>query len=215
MFQQNKYTTWYFSIIHRAQERDLQGYYEIHHIIPKSLGGCNDQSNLVKLTPREHFVCHRLLCRMVLSTQKSKMFYALWRMANSGKYKFNSHTYQSIREKHSSFLSETKRGVKRKPFSEETRKRMSDAHIGIGKGRKHSEQTKTLMSQKRKGLTVGEKNPFYGKTHSPETREAIANSNKKRAGIPKPRIQCPCCGKEVTPNSLSRHQRSKMCVTQP
>lgn len=33
-------------------------YYEKHHIIPKSLGGTNKKDNLVKLTPKEHFLAH-------------------------------------------------------------------------------------------------------------------------------------------------------------
>lgn len=37
------------------------GSYEIHHIVPKSLGGLNTKNNLVLLTPREHFLAHKLL----------------------------------------------------------------------------------------------------------------------------------------------------------
>ena len=65
-FLQNKYTKWYFNIISKAQNRDTLGYVEKHHIIPKSLGGNNEQTNLVKLTAREHFVCHWLLTKMVI-----------------------------------------------------------------------------------------------------------------------------------------------------
>lgn len=36
-------------------------YYEYHHIIPKCLGGLNNNENLVLLTAREHFICHKLL----------------------------------------------------------------------------------------------------------------------------------------------------------
>lgn len=36
-------------------------YYENHHIIPKCLSGTDDKENLVLLTAREHFVCHKLL----------------------------------------------------------------------------------------------------------------------------------------------------------
>ena len=33
----------------------------IHHIIPKHMGGTNDPSNLVKLTPRQHALAHKKL----------------------------------------------------------------------------------------------------------------------------------------------------------
>ncbi|CAH9012396.1 putative homing endonuclease [Vibrio phage 277E43-1] len=37
--------------------------YELHHIKPKSLGGSDDNSNLVKLTYREHLLAHKLLTK--------------------------------------------------------------------------------------------------------------------------------------------------------
>ena len=41
-------------------------YYENHHILPKCLGGTNDKENMVLLTAREHFIAHRLLCKIFL-----------------------------------------------------------------------------------------------------------------------------------------------------
>ena len=67
----NKYTNWYNRIIRNAQSRELDTYYEIHHIVPKSLGGTNQKSNLVKLTAKEHYVCHLLLMKMY-SDKKAK-----------------------------------------------------------------------------------------------------------------------------------------------
>ena len=64
----NKYTKAYDSIISTATVRgSVLGYSEIHHIIPKSLGGSNRKENLVKLTPKEHFICHRLLPKLTNS----------------------------------------------------------------------------------------------------------------------------------------------------
>lgn len=47
--------------------------YEIHHIIPKSLGGSNESNNLVKLTYFEHLVAHYLLAR---DSNEPEMFVA-------------------------------------------------------------------------------------------------------------------------------------------
>jgi hypothetical protein len=34
---------------------------EQHHILPKSMGGSNDRSNLIDLTPRQHYLAHWML----------------------------------------------------------------------------------------------------------------------------------------------------------
>lgn len=81
MFNSSKYTTWYFNIVANARQREsTSGYTENHHIIPRSLGGTNARSNLVRLTYREHFVVHQLLVRMVSESSRHKMQFALLRM---------------------------------------------------------------------------------------------------------------------------------------
>lgn len=106
LFIDNKYTHWYYSIINRATNRFTSGYTEKHHIIPKSLGGSNDSSNLVSLTAREHFVCHMLLTKMVNGIQRQKMVHAWWAMATLKKdgqdrYRLNSFQYDSVRQLYS------------------------------------------------------------------------------------------------------------------
>lgn len=56
----------YNQIIQNRLENPLTDdeYVERHHIVPKSLGGTNEPNNLVKLTAREHFICHALLAEM-------------------------------------------------------------------------------------------------------------------------------------------------------
>jgi len=65
--------------------------------------GTDEVSNLVKLTAREHFVCHLLLAKMTKHTENhSKMVYALNRMANATnsehRYKITNRRYSCIRE---------------------------------------------------------------------------------------------------------------------
>lgn len=55
----------YTQLVHRAQERkNVSGYSETHHIIPRAHGGDNTPDNLVQLTAREHFLAHWLLWRI-------------------------------------------------------------------------------------------------------------------------------------------------------
>lgn len=51
-------------LVARARERVITGYAERHHVIPRCLGGTNDRSNIVRLTPEEHFLIHLLLVKM-------------------------------------------------------------------------------------------------------------------------------------------------------
>jgi len=58
------YKKHYNILIERSKGRDLQGYTEKHHIIPKCLGGSDDLSNIAVLTPEEHFLAHQLLVKI-------------------------------------------------------------------------------------------------------------------------------------------------------
>jgi hypothetical protein len=54
----------YYELISYRRDNILtSGYKEVHHIIPRSLGGTNDKLNLVALTGREHYIAHLLLAR--------------------------------------------------------------------------------------------------------------------------------------------------------
>jgi hypothetical protein len=94
----SKYTKWYISIIRNAQQRvsscqrrqtqkkiaiSLVGGVEAHHILPAAISPENkkDIENFVYLSYREHFICHILLTKMLNGKNKSKMYYALSRVA--------------------------------------------------------------------------------------------------------------------------------------
>ncbi len=77
----------YNDIIERGRLRDLDvSYYEVHHIIPKCMGGLDSDDNLVKLTYREHFISHWLLYN--LNPCNSKLEFSFKTMAFGRGYKF-------------------------------------------------------------------------------------------------------------------------------
>jgi hypothetical protein len=89
-------------IISKARTRKISGYVETHHIIPKSLGGSSNKSNLVKLTAREHYIIHKILVEMYPTNKKLR--YALWGMSNQinsennhRDYKVTSREYERAR----------------------------------------------------------------------------------------------------------------------
>ena len=92
----------YNQIIERAQNRQLEGYKEKHHIIPKCLGGNNDKLNIVELTAREHFLCHLLLVEIY--PKNFKLIHAAFMMSTVKKRKefqynvfVSSRTYEYLK----------------------------------------------------------------------------------------------------------------------
>lgn len=61
----------------RIKEKNREsGYYEYHHIIPLCIGGEDNSDNLVKLTLREHYICHKLLTKIY--PENKKIIHAFW-----------------------------------------------------------------------------------------------------------------------------------------
>ncbi|ACO94319.1 putative homing endonuclease [Shigella phage Ag3] len=58
------YANIYQSLINKAKQRTIEGYSELHHVVPKCMGGSDNPDNLVRLTPEEHYVAHLLLVKM-------------------------------------------------------------------------------------------------------------------------------------------------------
>ena len=54
----------YSRIIENRKSNPADNYTEEHHIIPRSIGGSDSKDNLIRLTAREHFICHWLLVKM-------------------------------------------------------------------------------------------------------------------------------------------------------
>jgi len=88
----------YNKIVNRGKLRILESYTEKHHIIPKCMGGSNKKDNIVELTAKEHFICHKLLTEIY--PQNNKLIYAFWAMCNqkgkgqSDRYIPTSRTYE-------------------------------------------------------------------------------------------------------------------------
>lgn len=98
----NKYAVWYSHLIEFRKNNtpSAGGFTEIHHILPRSMGGSDSDSNLVVLTIREHFVAHLLLAKMFTGSSRIKMATALRLMAGENLLlmrSFNSKKYELAR----------------------------------------------------------------------------------------------------------------------
>ena len=104
--------------------QSIDGYCEVHHIVPRSLGGSNDKENLISLTARQHYIAHWILAR-ALGGSAARAFFM---MSNFGKYgKVNSTTYAIARKEYSGLVSEQMIGRILPPVSLETKEKQSKA----------------------------------------------------------------------------------------
>ena len=206
---ENKYTSYYTSIINKAKNRLVDGYCETHHIIPKSLGGSNLKENLVNLTAREHFICHLLLTKMYEGDAKKKMIHAAWAMAtlendNQQRYKITSKIYESLRIKYAELVSNRLTGKSGRKHSEETKKKLSLAKLGKSNG-PMSEESKRKLSESMKGKNVGKirteeqkqkmSKLLSGRKRNPQTEETKIKIKLARA-------------KQIIPPRSEEHKKS-------
>jgi hypothetical protein len=173
----------YNKIINNAKSQirsKKDSYFERHHIIPKTVGGDNSKENIVLLTAKEHFVCHRLLC-FIYPESKSLRF-AFWAMCNQLKgdvkrdYKVTSRTYEDAKLKFKEVNSSLHKG-----------KKLSDEHL--------LKITKRMLSDDNpmKGRK-GSDNPLYKKERSEYTKSKISNTK-----LLNPTKNCNFKGLYVTP----------------
>lgn len=191
----------YDSIITHAQNNERTEYTEIHHIIPRCIGGLDDSDNLVKLTAREHFICHYLLTKIYImyTPEWLKMNHAFGMMKCSSdvheRY-FNSRLYEATREGRSLAISASQSGKTNSQFgtvwitnSIDNKKIKKNDVIPDGwiKGRTLnplgplSDEHKNKISAANKGKP----GTFIGRKHSDETKAKISIA---RTGKPSNRI---------------------------
>ena len=178
----NKYSRWYFSIIDKAIDRcwnkdNAPCYIEGHHFIPRSLGGNDD--TIVFLTAREHFICHVLLTKILISEDKAKMCLALYRLLNGNQKNYckSSILYEKIKIEHS--IACSLRSVKY--WSQFTKEQRSSMRNGIKNGRfgkEVKESTRQKISKANKGRLIGDKHPLWKIGHSDESKRKMSLTRK-------------------------------------
>lgn len=105
------------------KSKDL--YTELHHIVPRCLGGSNESENLVRLTAREHFIAHRLLVKVYPSVIDLR-FAALKMARKQGSAIINSRLFELYKAEHAEFMSKRMSSAQKKNWEgEEFREKMS------------------------------------------------------------------------------------------
>lgn len=173
------YKNHYDALISRAKDRQLSCYVEVHHIVPRCLGGSDDVENLVSLKAEEHIVAHLLLAKIYPNNQK--ILFAAFCMINGlnqcSRRIFNNKQYKFIREK----------------YAEQTSKRMSMnnpcSNLNMSIDKIFAKNRKSAATIKNLGLLSGSKHPLFGKTHSPETRKRISENHHDVSGQYNPKAK--------------------------
>lgn len=136
-------------------------YCERHHIIPKSEGGSDDDTNLVNLTAREHYIAHLLLARIY---DDFKMWAAIKLMLTGHikrrTFRHNSRLYAVSRERWARKHSELLKSRPTPQGSLEGLRKAWRTPSGRMTGKHHTQKAKDKIREKRLGMTWKQKVPF-------------------------------------------------------
>lgn len=198
------YANIYNLIVLQAKERILFPPYEVHHILPKSLGGSNSTNNLTRLTFREHILCHELLWKTYRQNlgethiATRKMAHAFHLMMTDS----NGCRHPSIRQAALALIAAREAQIGKK-LSADTKHKISIGHKGqipwnknmqgwataeisekiskANKGNKYALGVKLNEQQlaRRSEINSGINNPMFGRTHTTDSRKAMSISQKK------------------------------------
>lgn len=154
-------------VLNYGSENPEYVYYEKHHIKPRSLGGTDEEENLVLLTAREHFLAHYLLCKIYKEgPEHYKMLCSFMysKFGSGGQHKEikSSRIYEKLKKEKillSSIL--TKKRLKENghhnlgfKFSEESREKLSSSQ---------KNRWNKVSKEERSKKMAGENNPVFGK----------------------------------------------------
>ena len=205
----------YHQIIERAATRQISGYSERHHIVPRCMGGCDNPTNLVALTAREHYIVHWLLWKIYRSSALAHAFFSMVRKGKGQERVVSARQYERAKQA----MAAAKRG-KNNYWYGTTGPMGGKTHSEDWK-RAHRIRMKTASEYKRgrpvaeiPGLLAGEKTRFVegqrpwnaGKTgrDSHMFGKPMSEDIKQKLRKPKPLVQCPYCDKVGGSSSTKR-----------
>jgi len=94
------YLNRYIKFITAAFYNPTYPYVELHHILPKSMGGSNNTNNLINLSPRQHFIAHQMLWKAYKNKEMTSAFFSMANQNNQFQhrnYNINSKVYETLK----------------------------------------------------------------------------------------------------------------------
>lgn len=104
----------YDSLIDRARTRTIDGHRELHHVVPRCMGGDNEPDNIVALTPEEHFFAHVVLVKLYPTNRK--LIFALNRMSGGHQGKRSRKIYGWLKRRFVQAIGDTQTGANNSQF---------------------------------------------------------------------------------------------------
>ena len=171
-------------------------YGERHNILPKRLGGSDEDNNLMDLYGREHDETHKLLAKE--NPENEKLTYAWWMMShcaadsNEGRYKLTPEEYEEARIAFSKMRSENSIGENNhffgKHHTEETREKMKENHADVSGDKNPMYRKGYKVSGSKNGMygvhRYGKDSPNYGKKWTEKQKANLSKKLKGKGGVP-------------------------------
>ena len=204
-------------------------YHERHHIIPKCMGGNNEDDNLIDLFAREHFIAHKLLVAEHPDNNKLVLAWTMMafpRNKDQIRYELSPEEYEEARKAISKAMSgrklsdETKKKISTarigQPCSEKAKQRTIEAHKGVHFSEKHKNKLseahkgKIFSDEHKENISKGKR----GKPLSDAQKAALAivsemNKGRKHSDESKAKISIGNKGKVVSQESREKMSASK------
>jgi hypothetical protein len=198
-------------------------YVESHHILPQSMGGLNNDDNLVKLSARQHYLAHWMLWKAYKSKEMTFAFFSMSNQSNQYQgrnCRINSRIYENLRNEFSTLLSKT---AEDKWQDLEYRQKHIDTNNSEKTQKIRSEKAKKLwqdpdyveklLASRAKARAEGRVRTDHSKCGQPgelnpmkrpevKAKNTGVNHYSNRDGYTKP--SCIHCGITTTPTNIKR-----------
>jgi hypothetical protein len=198
-------------------------YVESHHILPQSMGGLNNDDNLVKLSVRQHYLAHWMLWKAYKSKEMTFAFFSMSNQNNQhqGREKrITSRTHELLRAEFSQLISDSTTKLWQDPEyrqkhidtnnSEKTQKVRSEKAKLLWQ---NSEYVEKLLASRARARAEGRVRIDHSKCGQPgelnpmkrpevKAKNTGANHYSNRSGYIKP--SCIHCGITTTPTNIKR-----------
>lgn len=146
------YKNIYDQLIENALNREIDGYTENHHIIPRCMGGTDDDSNLIRLTSKEHFIAHHLLWKEYRTTKLAHAFFMMTIISSNQSRYVNARLYEKAKQAHIEALKISMKGEGNNFYGRKHNKESLEKISAANKGKKHTQEFKDSVSRRFKGV---------------------------------------------------------------